>query len=73
MGGNNLCRTNSWAVSDCPGRVNIISDRSIVMFWISFGKWERQSGRLFTMKRVYYNRYRWTPFVKLSLRKGSVL
>jgi len=43
------------------------------MFWISFGKWERQSGRLFTMKRVYYNRYRWTPFVKLSLRKGSVL
>ena len=33
MGGSNLCWIYRWAVSDSLGRVNIISDRSIVMFW----------------------------------------
>ena len=38
------------------------------MIIISFGKWSSSSGSIFKYQRIYWNGYKWTPFVKVSFR-----
>jgi hypothetical protein len=38
------------------------------MLWISFGIWQTASGPIFIRKRIYWNGYKWTPFVRIFWR-----
>ena len=38
------------------------------MLWISFGRWSSASGALFIRQRVYWNGWKWTPFVRVFWR-----
>lgn len=38
------------------------------MIWISFAKWQRSCGNIFTLERYYKYGYKWTPLVKVSFR-----
>lgn len=38
------------------------------MIWINFGKWNNGGGFLFKKQRIYIKDYKWTPFIKLSIR-----
>ncbi len=38
------------------------------MITINFGKWSHAAGFLFIKQRIYINGYKWTPFVKVSIR-----
>jgi hypothetical protein len=42
------------------------------MIWINFGTWNNRAGFLFKKQRFYINGYKWTPFIKISIRyKGK--
>lgn len=38
------------------------------MIWISFGKWNGAVGRFFIRRRLYWKKYKWTPFVWVAWR-----
>jgi len=38
------------------------------MIWINFDRWNNGAGFLFKKQRIYINGYKWTPFIKLSIR-----
>lgn len=38
------------------------------MIWINFDKWHNGADYLFTKKRIYIKKYKWTPFIKLNIR-----
>lgn len=40
------------------------------MYWLNLGKWNHSSNRLFTMYRIYWFSYKWTPFVKVKFRNS---
>ena len=33
------------------------------MLWVNFEKWSYAARRLFVWDRVYWNGYKWTPFI----------
>jgi len=37
--------------------------------FISFGSWRSSHGKVFVQKRYYIKGYKWTPFLRVSLRK----
>jgi hypothetical protein len=39
------------------------------MIWLSFDRWNSHHGRYLVAERIYRRRYRWTPFVRLRLRR----
>jgi len=41
------------------------------MIWLAAGKWNRHSGLVFTMDRIYLQGYRWTPLVWLGWRRSK--
>lgn len=38
------------------------------MITLGFGRWSSASGRWFIRRRLYFGRYRWTPFCTLEWR-----
>lgn len=40
------------------------------MLWISLGTWNHASGMVWLRERIYIHGYKWTPFVRLTLRYG---
>lgn len=41
------------------------------MIWLSFGKWNRSAGDIFTRERIYI-KGKWTPFVTVKRRYSSL-
>ena len=39
------------------------------MIWLSFGRAQTYYSRHLVAERIYWGRYRWTPFVRLRLRR----
>lgn len=40
------------------------------MLWLSFGQWNSSHGSMFSAYRVYWEGYKWTPFVFMVPRYG---
>jgi len=38
------------------------------MFSISFGRWAHAGGKRYIAHRIYWQGWRWTPFVRLARR-----
>jgi len=38
------------------------------MFWLNFGRWDRQGTAMFTITRVYWNGWKWTPLIYIKPR-----
>jgi len=38
------------------------------MVTVAFGRWSDCAGRFFTLKRIYYKSYKWTPFCRIKKR-----
>ena len=49
-------------------RVGFIKLKILNMYWLSFDIWNNSHGMLFTKQRIYIKGYKWTPFVKVSIR-----
>ena len=41
------------------------------MVTVAFGRWSDCAGRFFTLKRIYYKGYKWTPFCRIKKRYKS--
>ena len=42
------------------------------MIWIAFGRWNHSAGRWFVRRRLYWQGYRWTPFVRIKGRYKQI-